>query len=315
MLTPEQILNDLKTDRVKKVIFDGDFSAEIDDQYALAYALGLDKLEVLAANAVAHYEYPDRCDTLSTVTFSYSELLRTLYVLGVDRDNFKHFMGATERIAAHADYSPSDSAASRNIIETVKNSDEIVYIITTGPCTSAVSAYLMDPSIADNMCVVWLGGSAISDHTLKHSFHEWNLHSDYEASQILFNSDIPVIMMHADDNGSGGIIFDTEHHFNQFEGDSLGAEFFRKILPRVCATKDQLANGWSKVMCDLMGPATVAHPDWVEFKIIPAPVITDDYKYAIDSTRKKILYAEYPKAELIADDAVKAIKKLIYKGK
>ena len=315
MLTPEQIIADLKTDRVKKVIFDGDFSAEIDDQYALAYALGCDKLNVVAANAVAHFEYPDRCDTLSTVLFSYSELLRTLHALRVDRDNFKHYMGATSQVSNNEGYGPSDSAASRNIIETVKNSDEIVYVVTTGPCTSAVSAYLMDPSIVDKMCVVWLGGEPIDEHHTKHSFHEWNLHSDYAASQILFNSDIPLIMMHAGSNGSGGIIFDTEHHFNQFEGDHLAAEFFRRILPRVCATKDQLNNGWKKVMCDLMGPATVAHPDWVELTIMPAPVITDDYKYAFDCTRKKMILAEYPKAELIAEDAVKAIKKLVDNAK
>ena len=46
-MTPEQILADIKSDRVKKVIMDGDYSAEIDDQYTLAYAYGHEKIEVL----------------------------------------------------------------------------------------------------------------------------------------------------------------------------------------------------------------------------------------------------------------------------
>lgn len=38
-LTIEEVLEDIKSDRVKKVIFDADAGNEIDDQYALAYAL------------------------------------------------------------------------------------------------------------------------------------------------------------------------------------------------------------------------------------------------------------------------------------
>ena len=56
-MTPEQILQDLRSDRVKKVIMDGDYSAEIDDQYTLAYAYGHEKLEVLGVNAVAEINY------------------------------------------------------------------------------------------------------------------------------------------------------------------------------------------------------------------------------------------------------------------
>ena len=36
MMTLEQIIADIKSDRVKKVIFDADAGNEIDDQYAIA---------------------------------------------------------------------------------------------------------------------------------------------------------------------------------------------------------------------------------------------------------------------------------------
>ena len=53
-MTVEQVLQDIRSDRVKKVIDDGDFSAEIDDQYAMAYLMGSDKIDLLAVNAEAY---------------------------------------------------------------------------------------------------------------------------------------------------------------------------------------------------------------------------------------------------------------------
>ena len=78
MLTAEQILQDIKTDKVKKVIIDGDFSAECDDQYTLAYALGCEKVEVVGVNASAHFD-DKYVDTHSTMLKSYAEMLRVLH--------------------------------------------------------------------------------------------------------------------------------------------------------------------------------------------------------------------------------------------
>ena len=54
-MTIHEVLADVKSDRVKKVIMDCDAGNEIDDQYAIAYALGCDKLDVLGINAVLFF--------------------------------------------------------------------------------------------------------------------------------------------------------------------------------------------------------------------------------------------------------------------
>ena len=46
-MTPNQILEDIRSDRKKLVILDGDYNGEIDDQYTLAYTLGCENIEVL----------------------------------------------------------------------------------------------------------------------------------------------------------------------------------------------------------------------------------------------------------------------------
>ena len=75
-MTAEQILKDLKSDRIKKVIFDGDMCAEIDDQFALAYCIGSDKIDLLAVNATAYYEEPDA--TLLLTVLLHEILLKRL---------------------------------------------------------------------------------------------------------------------------------------------------------------------------------------------------------------------------------------------
>ena len=59
-MTLNEILEDLRSDRVKKVIMDCDAYNDIDDQYAIAFALGSDKMDVLGVNAVLFNNY--RCN-------------------------------------------------------------------------------------------------------------------------------------------------------------------------------------------------------------------------------------------------------------
>ncbi len=51
MLTPRAILADIASPRVKKVVVDSDTYNEMDDQYAVAYAIGSPRMEVLALHA------------------------------------------------------------------------------------------------------------------------------------------------------------------------------------------------------------------------------------------------------------------------
>lgn len=313
MLTPEQILADIKSDRVKKVIVDSDFSAECDDQYTLAYALGCDKMEVLAANAVAHYD--DRHpDTYSTMLTSYAECLRVLHASGIDRNTFPNFQGASSQITHNKDFAPSDSPAVQNILKLAKETDDIIYIITTGPCTDAVSAYLIDPSIAEKICVIWLGGTDISEQSTTKRFHEWNMYADFKASQILLDSDIPLIMLHAGHCGSGQIKMTYDEFISLADcpnGTSYAGEFYSRHLPRLCASSSEYVKGWVKIMCDFEGTAVISVPDAVDLSVISAPKLTDDGKYEIDESRRKIIWGENPNSDVIVADAAKCIKNVI----
>lgn len=310
-MTAEHVLKDLMTKRVKKAIIDGDYSAEIDDQYALAYCMGSDQIELLAANASAHYEEPVATDTEKVMLFSHSELRRVLNACEIPEGSFPYFEGARVQISHSEGYAPSDSPAARNIIQTVKNSDEIVYVLVTGPCTNVVSACLMEPSIMEKICVVWLGGQCVSKE-LSH-FHEWNLFADYAAGQYLMNLPVPVVMLPCEPSGS--VMLHMNHtDLAKIEGETKGAHFFRKELPLQETTEEKYTS-WRKIMCDLAAPAVLTMPDAMELSIVPAPVITDDHTYAFDATRKKIIYMQNPDSERIVTDAMRSINRLVNRAR
>ncbi|MBR4934034.1 MAG: S-layer homology domain-containing protein, partial [Clostridia bacterium] len=50
-VTIDDVLADIKSDRIKKVIFDADSGNEMDDQYSLAYAIASETMDVVAVNA------------------------------------------------------------------------------------------------------------------------------------------------------------------------------------------------------------------------------------------------------------------------
>ena len=307
MLTPEQILADLKTDRVKKVILDSDMYAEVDDQYALAYCMGCDKIDLLSVSA-AHFDDPGRfSDIKDAMEMGYKEIFRVYDACGIPHDRYPAFKGAPNSIEKSGVIAPQDSPAAQNIIKTVKESDEIVYVLVTGPCTAVVSAYLMDPSIADNMCVLWLGAHCFDIPNCY--VRECNLDGDYIAGKLLFNLDIPLLLIPCHGNGSINVVMKADD-FMAIEGDSDGAKLYREIYPLQCTTKEKLST-FEKIMCDLEAPAIISMPDCVNLSIVTVPAISDTYRYIWDSTRRKILYADCPNNERIIKDAIKSINNML----
>ncbi|MCQ2456306.1 MAG: nucleoside hydrolase [Clostridia bacterium] len=309
-MTNEQILEYIRSDKVKKAIIDGDYAAEIDDQYALAYALGSDKIDLLGVNAAAYYEEPNAVDTEAVMLEGYEEIKRVFTKIG-RLGSVPYFEGARSQVTKNENYAPSDSPAARNIIKAAHEVDDILFVLVTGPCTNVVSACLIDPSIMDKICVLWLGGECIDE--TPGPFHEWNLYADYAASQMLLNLDIPLVMLPCGPIGSEKI-FMVHDDFMKIDGDSEGAEFFRRTLPLEEVNETRYNDpAWRKVMCDLAAPAVLAVPDSMEITIRTSPIMCDDHRYASDSTRRKILYGVKPDSDMIVEDAIKAINKVTAK--
>lgn len=308
-MTAEQILKDIKSDRVLNVILDGDYNGEIDDQYTLAYALGSPRLRVLGVCASAQYEEVKAENTEEVMLRAVRDVRVTYEALDLDEEKCPLFEGARSQITNNENLAPTDSPAARFIIECAHKYDEPVYVLVTGPCTNVVSACLIDPSIMDNIVVLWLGGNCLYNN--KDHFHEWNLFSDYAAGQYLMNLPIPLVWLPCDPDGS--VKLDMNHSdLDRLSGKGKAAYHLTRGLPLKIFTEERFDSpDWHKIMCDYMAVAALTVSDAIEITEVPAPLITDDRHYAVDSTRRKILCGVRPDNRRIIDDSIAALARVI----
>ncbi len=196
-------------------------------------------------------------------------------------------------------FRPVDTDASRAIIKHVHEAGELVYILATGAITNVTSAIMLDPSIKDKICVIWLGGNCLEWES---TIDECNLWGDYTAGQFLINSGVNFIQLPANGapgNGTKALYITSRDFEENFIGDSPAVKFFRDELPREYhALEDEPE--YDHVIWDMASAALLTIPEAFEMRFMPAPVFADDRHYAFDRTRHEILYMDRldPKAVL-----------------
>lgn len=311
-MTLYEILDDIKSDRVKKCIVDSDMYNEMDDQYALAHALGAKKIEVLSVNAEPFYN--GRCVDFETgMVESVKESYRILEICG--RSDIPVYEGSRVKFSKDNDYAPIDSPAARNIVKTAMESDEIIYILATGCCSNITSAILLEPAIKEKICVLWLGGHELDFKDC----HEFNLSQDWAAGQILINSGVPLVLIPAGANegSKGGTckLWADIDTFKGIKGDGKVQKFFREDFPNEFVPKDRpfRIGDWDgpvRVIYDLAAPGILNIPEAFGLEIVTAPIFGDDKFYAFDSTRHKIIYVNEIKRDMVFNDMFRCVESL-----
>ena len=298
-MTIEQILEDIKSDRKKKIIFDSDTFNEIDDQYALAYALGNPKFEVLGATAALYHREES---SAIGVEKSYQEILRVMkntHTTG----RCPAFKGADDEVSNQPGFGFVENEASRFIVDTVMASDEIIYIPVTGAITNIACAILMEPKIIEKMCVLFIGCCCIETVFQ----YESNVNQDYAAAQIVFNSGVPLVLLPAvGDPGHGTIMLSypvPKLRDEILSHDSDTCRFFKNYL----LPEDSSQN---YIFWDVAAPGVLSVPEAYEFSIRPTPILTDEKKFAFDATRHKMIYMEEINPVPILEDWFKCLYNL-----
>jgi len=314
----EEILADLKSDRVKKVIFDADAGNEIDDQYALAYALGCDKLDVISVSASQFLNkalVPTRNEGMLE---GYRELKRVLKLLG--RESIPVYKGVGDTTTKKDDDGikyptvlPYSADAVTNIINTANSSNEIIYIITTGCATNIACALAKDPSIKDKICVVWLGANLPDEGAAC----EFNFGQDPTAGRYMMNSGVPLVWLPAMSNDStkGTQVLKTNRAFldRSFTGEDAASSFFRYDLPVehdvfIMLTPDT----WEHTFWDVAAPIVLDHPELCELEIINTPRIRGDELYSFEENRPEaIILNRITDPSKALDYMAEAINKLV----
>ena len=168
-----------------RILISADAKNEADDDFALVHALLTPSFQVkglLGAQYSRTAPLMGR-DASKTATESALEMLR---VLNFVKGDVPVFTGAQTSMQDNSAVKVSP-AAQAIVDEANLKSDIPLYVLVLGPMTDVALAYQADPSIADKMTVIWIGGMPYPK-----GGWEYNLFNDPKAAQVVLNSSIPL---------------------------------------------------------------------------------------------------------------------------
>lgn len=260
------------TGKVSAVV-DSDTYNEIDDQFAVAYALrSTERLDVEAIYAAPFKN--ERSESAGDgMRRSYDEIVRILGRLERPAQGFA-FRGS-ETFMPQAG-KPVDSPAARDLIEkALKPRTNPLYVITVGAPTNVSSAILMEPKIKDRIVVVWLGGQPYDWPTAR----EFNLQQDLDSSRVLHDSGVALVNIPTS-NVSEHLRTTVAEVERFLKGKSPIADYLCSEFVAYAKWKSpDLGFAWSKVIWDISAVAWLVDPRWVPTTVVPSPVLTDEVTY------------------------------------
>jgi inosine-uridine nucleoside N-ribohydrolase len=253
-----------------RMVLDTDTYNEIDDQFAVVYSLlSPERLQVEAMYA-APFTNDRSTGPGDGMEKSYEEILRLLDRLQVPQAGFV-FRGSTAYLTGRS--APERSPAALDLIEKALASpeDDPLYVVAIGAITNVASALLLEPEIIRRIVVVWLGGNPVHIPQV----YEFNLGQDPRASQIIFDSGVPLVYVPC--LGVASHLLTTRVELEDtIQGRNSISDF---LYQRFCEySSDHFA--WSKEIWDIATIAYLLDESWLPTMLAPSPVLTDDLTYA-----------------------------------
>lgn len=272
------ILRDIKSPGVKNIILDTDTFNEIDDQFALAYAmLSPERIRLLSVNA-APFLNSRSSSPADGMMKSYNEIKRIMHLVDPCVE-IPHYKGSEAFLTDKK--TPVESDAADNIINTVMNSDERIYIVAIGAITNVASAIIKCPELVHRTAVIWLGGHALTYKDTK----EFNLYQDVMSAQVVFDSGIPLVQIPC-----AGMCSEFITTIPELEYYLRGKNELCDYLVDIVRSYTKKPYGWSKVVWDVTAVAVLTHPEAFRFSIMPRPYVTAEGRYAFDGEREQYIY-------------------------
>jgi len=165
------------------VVLDTDTYNEIDDQFALSYLLRSGKLQVKAILAAPFYN-SNSINPEDGMLRSYDEILKVLDL--ADRSDLAPLVYKGSCGHLKDETTPQPSPAADALVKLAKeySPQHPLYVAAIAAITNVASALLIDPSIAPNLVVVWLGGHSREYCDTK----EFNMIQDIAAARVVMES-------------------------------------------------------------------------------------------------------------------------------
>jgi purine nucleosidase len=296
------------------VVIDTDAANEIDDQFALAWALlSRDALRIEALHA-APFSFAHR----HAATPHLSRELAPFNPpdVGMQRSAAEIRCVLTACAVVHVPvyegtpgYLPPEgpppmSAAVEDLISralATDPEDEPLYVLALGCPTNVSAALLLEPRIAERVVVIWTSGYPSSARQVNRSF---NLEQDLRATRVLLACGVPLVYLPGFHVGA-----QLRLSWPEVErwvkgrgaiGDLLAERYTHNPLWPLAGVSDLFAHSW--VIWDLICVAWLLCPEWVESEIVPTPRLGEDLRWLADPAGRAMREAHAVRRDAIFRD-------------
>lgn len=266
-----------------RVVVDTDAANEIDDQFALAYALlSSDRLAVEAVYAApfAGRGTTDGSEPLvgpaEGMQRSHEEIRRVLRALGAT-DLLGSVHSGSEGWLPDPT-TPVPSAAVDDLVARAAAGPATggpLYVVALGAPTNIASALLVAPNLAERIVVVWLGGNG----TWWTPAAMYNLEQDPHASRVLLDCGVPLV--HVPCRQVTEKLLTTP---GEIERRVRGRGEIGNYLAELYRSFDHDSER-TKELWDLGPIAWLTHPAWCPSALVHSPVLHDDLTWGHDVSR------------------------------
>lgn len=278
-----------------RIVIDTDAANEIDDPFALAWALlRPERLRVEGLYA-APFSFAHRRAQLPQapadaapfnppaegMARSFDEIQRVIALLG-QRDGGRVQRGSTGYLQDLS--KPLKSDAVDHLIATARAIPEgdTLYVVALGCVTNIASALLLAPDIAQRIVVVWTSGYPSHAPHINHSF---NLEQDLLASRWLLDSGVPHVYLPGFHVGAQLRLSLAEMERHVQPCGAIGAHLHRlfthnplwPILGLQHLRDGRTPHSW--VIWDVINIAWLLQPAWVPSELVRTPRLTDDKRW------------------------------------
>lgn len=299
-----------------RVLIDTDCANEIDDQFALAWALLTPERVTVEATVAEPFSFRHHLPHLRAATDpEYAVWAARLAAAGRSVEDLEGILvrpaegmvlslaeicriqalcGALSPAHAGADRymsAPDDivwSEGAEAIIDLAQSGEPPLYVAGMGCVTNIAAALLRAPEIADRIVVLWTAGFPSRQPHAQGS--ALNLVQDPHAARHLFDCGVPLVYLPGYHVGAQLRLSKPEmRSFVQGRGalgDYLWSLFDRNPLHEMYGMSD--VERRSSVIWDMIDIAWLIEPDWVPTFLTPSPVLAQDLSWRVQDGRHLI---------------------------
>ncbi len=302
----DTILNRLRAPQgIIDAVLDTDTFNEIDDQFALSYMLrSTERINTRAVYAAPFFNENSNGPEDGMLK-SHAEI-KTLLKLA-EREDLIPFAFEGSRRYLPDENTPVDSPAARDLVARAAaySPAQPLYVVAIGAITNVASALLLNPAIAENIVVVWLGGHSLEWPDTK----EFNMMQDVAAARVVFGSGAAVVQLPCMGVVDRFTLTEPELHYWLIGKSALCDHLANATI----AAANRYAKGkpWSRVIWDVTAVAWLLNDDdrFMSSRILPTPIPQYDHHYSQDPRRAPFRYVWSIKRDALMADLVAKLTK------